>query len=82
MKRKTNHTFHLIATVLTFGAWVPIWLGMWVYNSARRPRPVVMQQPRYDPYQQQYHQYPYQQQYHQQYPHQYYQEYYQQCGGW
>ena len=32
---KTSHTFHLIMSVVTLGAWLPVWAVMAIYNSAR-----------------------------------------------
>lgn len=32
---KTSHGFHLIMSILTIGVWLPVWLVVGIYNSAR-----------------------------------------------
>lgn len=34
--RKTNHTFHLLMTIFTFGLWSPIWILMSLLNKASK----------------------------------------------
>jgi hypothetical protein len=41
MKRQTNHTFHLIVSLLTCGLWLPVWGFVWLFNQVRRPKPVL-----------------------------------------
>lgn len=33
MYRETRHTFHLIASLLTCGAWLVVWPCVWAANS-------------------------------------------------
>jgi hypothetical protein len=31
-----NHTFHLLMTVFTLGAWFPVWMTVWIISLFRR----------------------------------------------
>ena len=31
--KKTKHGWHLLFSILTAGAWIPIWIGMGIKNS-------------------------------------------------
>ena len=33
---KTNHILHLIISLLTAGAWIPVWIIISMVNSSRR----------------------------------------------
>jgi hypothetical protein len=30
--KHTNHAFHLIMTMITCGAWIPIWILVWLFK--------------------------------------------------
>lgn len=32
---KTSHGFHLLMSIFTLGAWLPVWLIVGIYNSAK-----------------------------------------------
>ena len=38
MVRGTNHTFHLIMSLVTVGLWIPVWIIVSIANSGARPR--------------------------------------------
>lgn len=41
-RKKTNHTFHLIATLCTFGLWgFMVWPWVWMWNRFGPTRDVV-----------------------------------------
>lgn len=33
---RPNHVLHLILSVVTFGLWVPVWLGVTVFGGEKR----------------------------------------------
>lgn len=33
--KRTSHTFHLLATLITFGAWAPVWLIVTLVNRSK-----------------------------------------------
>lgn len=33
---RTNHTFHLLMTVFTFGMWAPVWMAVALVHAARK----------------------------------------------
>lgn len=38
-RKQTNHTFHLLMTLITFGAWgLFVWLPVTIYNSMRHDK--------------------------------------------
>jgi len=40
-QRSTNHGLHIILDLATCGMWLPIHLGVWIYNESSKPRRVT-----------------------------------------
>ena len=35
-KHETSHILHLLLTIVTFGFWLIVWIGVTIYNSRKR----------------------------------------------
>jgi hypothetical protein len=41
-RKQTSHTFHLLMTIITFGAWgILVWLPITIYNAMRHDKQVT-----------------------------------------